>query len=590
MLNSQTCHLGLLYAQTSLLDHIEAINQINVFPVADNDTGTNLFHSIEDIHTLVSTSVPVAIQLQQYANALFGKASGNSGFIFAMLFSKLSERVSDKSDLSPQELGQCILVAAQFAKIKIADYVEGGIISYAETLAEFLRDSSNIQWSLALFEIIKAKTPGFLEKIAKLNPMLMKYNVVDAGALGLSHWFIGFFSALCQAKDFEDKTHNDNQKCHIEHRCEHVHVEEKPNFQYCVQATLKIENKQQTMIERLLFEAGDCNLSLCHGEKLRFHVHTDSPKALFAKLMQQSKVLELKVDDMLNQYLSVQSKHSIAIVSDSSADIPAPLLIEHFIHVIPISITHDQQKMLDGITVDTQILFEKMRASQEHPKTSTPPIGSIKKMFEFLSQTHQHVFAVSISAEMSGTFNIFNEVAQSFNNISVINSKRNSGAHGSVVTQLAQFVKEGMPYQTILENINSIIHATDIFVLVGNFKTMLKSGRVSKYKACFADLINLKPLVGLDENGKGKVLAKSLSWRKQKIQLLKQLEAKHAIKPIKALKVLHVDNLAGAQQLQNELRQQFVTQPCEILAASAAVSLHAGFGTLAVSIEQDIYL
>lgn len=587
MLNSRTCQEGLMYAQVSLLGQVDAINKINVFPVADNDTGTNLYHSIDGIHALISSSLPISIQMQRYADALFDKASGNSGFIFSILFTQLALCWRDSGDLSPQAFGQRLVEAANAAKAKISNYLEGGMISYAEVLATFLIESEITGWSLELFNSIKNKTPLMLKSIAQLNPQLVKYKVVDAGALGLSHWFIGFISAICHVSDFKNTSSKDDSPFVINHECEHLHVEEKPNYQYCVQATIKIHDIQKSRIDALLSEVGDCNLSLYHDDKVRFHVHTDVPKALFAKLMQQSKVLELKVDDMLCQYLSVQSKQTIAIVTDSSADMSDAFIRDNLIHVLPLSITHDQQKMLDGITVDAQTLLDKMRISQEHPKTATPPIGAIKKMFEFLSKNHQHVFAITISAEMSGTFKIFNEVAKSFDNISVINSKRNSGAHGSVVTQVAELAKSGMSYKTVLDRIDRIINATDLFVLVDNFKTMQKSGRVSKSKACFADFINLKPLVGIDESGKGKILSKSLSRRNQKIKLLKHLKSKHAIQPIKSLKVLHVDNLTGAKQLCAELSQQFNNMPCEILHASAAISLHAGFGTLAVSIEQE---
>jgi DegV family protein with EDD domain len=242
--------------------------------------------------------------------------------------------------------------------------------------------------------------------------------------------------------------------------------------------------------------------------------------------------------------------------------------------------------MLDGVTISLENLAEIMRSGLEHPKTSTPSMGNIKKMFEFLSQTHKHVFAISISAQMSSTHKLFTEVARSYDNISVIDSRRNSGAHGSVVEMVAKRVKAGLPYQQILEQIKDVINSTDIFVLVDNFKTMQRSGRVSKSKAWFADFIHLKPLVGLDDLGRGKVIAKTVSLRQQKQKLIKQLQRKHALKPISAFKVLHVDNLQGAKRLQSELADIFGLLPCDILHASAAVSLHAGIGTLAVSIEQ----
>jgi DegV family protein with EDD domain len=226
-----------------------------------------------------------------------------------------------------------------------------------------------------------------------------------------------------------------------------------------------------------------------------------------------------------------------------------------------------------------------MQHSSEHPKTSTPPIGSVKKMFEFLSQNHQHVFAVSISSQMSTTFNVFTEVANTYNNISVVDSRRNSGAHGSIVTAIGKLAKAGCSYQAIQKQINKLIESTSIVVLVDNFKTMRKSGRVSKGRAYFADMINLKPLVGIDSQGRGEVLAKNFSRRGQQKKLMKILQQQHLEKPIKAFRVLHVDCLEGAQHIQSLLTNIYDNIPCEIMHASASVSLHAGKGTVAVSTE-----
>lgn len=585
MLEKNTFNQGFFFAEKTLFAQVENINKINVFPVADNDTGTNLYHSIDSIYRIIPSNISIKKQLALFSDQLFEKASGNSGFILSMLFNEIASNWPEEHINTPSDVGQVLFLSAQNTKLKITDYVKGGMISYVKTLANFLILMGNKLWSLSLYEELETKNAFFLQEIAKHNPSLIKHKVVDAGALGLSYWFIGLLSALCLPNIRQKNTQHLKTNTPQKASCDHPISEEKPIFKYCTQATLTLQSDKKAQIKALISAAGDCDLQLFQSNKMRFHVHSNKPQALFSELMQHSIVSDAKVDDMLSQFTVLQKKQEIAIVTDSSADIPTHLLETYPIHVIPMTITHKKQKMLDGLTISTEALLAMSKTSSQAPKTSTPPIGTVKKMFEFLSQNHKHVFAISISKNMSGTFKVLSNVAKSYNNISVINSRRNSGAHGSIVTAIAKLAHAGNSHETIKEKIDDLIDSTDIFVLVDNFKTMRKSGRITQSKAFIADMIHLKPLIGVDTQGRGVLLAKHFSRRGQEKSLLNLLQTRHLKIPIKAFKVLHVDCLEEAKTLQALMAEIYPHIPCELMHASASISLHAGKGTLAVSTE-----
>ncbi len=579
---------GLICAQNILTKNLEEINKINIFPVADGDTGTNLLLSIENIYVEIDKNLPIHTQLQEFVSALFTKASGNSGFILSLLLTEVSGHIIDSDGFSPRKLGTALLKAAYKAKEQIENYVDGSMISFSEDLGNLLIESEYDYWDKKLYEHLSGSFKLILEQTRIKNPLLSSSDVVDAGALGLCYWFTGLFSSLCQVSEIYFHSYNKEIINSDSFDCETISTQESPNFRYCVQATLSLQKKNRDIIDEILMTTGDCNLNIFQKNIMRFHLHTDKTQDLFYKIMKYSVVKSVKIDDMVIQYEASQGYNKIAIVTDSSADIPYKIKEKYKINVIPLCITQGEQKMLDGLTVNPESLARHIESNTVYPKTSSPTLGSIEKLFKLLSSNHQHVIAISISSKMSGTFNSFSRIAKSFANVSVIDSKRNSGAHGLVVSEIARMAHAGQSAKNILEVKEKVISSKNIYVLVNDFSAMLKSGRVSKAKAWISNKINLKPVVGIDNNGKGVIVSKTLSRRKQFKSLLKILKEKNDKAAILGFKTLHVDNYENAKQLDKQISEIFKIKSYGILQASPVISLHAGKGTLAVAIDQGV--
>ena len=153
MLEKNTFNQGFFFAEKTLFAQVENINKINVFPVADNDTGTNLYHSIDSIYRIIPSNISIKKQLALFSDQLFEKASGNSGFILSMLFNEIASNWPEEHINTPSDVGQVLFLSAQNTKLKITDYVKGGMISYVKTLANFLILMGNKLWSLSLYDI-----------------------------------------------------------------------------------------------------------------------------------------------------------------------------------------------------------------------------------------------------------------------------------------------------------------------------------------------------------------------------------------------------------------------------------------------------
>lgn len=578
---------GLIFAQKTLRDNIDAINQINVFPVADGDTGSNLLMSLEDNHLSFNENYPIKSQIKLFAEALFQKASGNSGFICSLLFTALAQHIEAHDTFQPVNFAHAMQLAVRESINEIEDYVDGSMLSFAEALALLMIESGFKHWDKALYHFLDNAIQSILKETSLKNPILSSSRVIDAGSLGLSIWFMALFSSLCE---MELQQHSFKKSSSIENNvgCDEALTHGTPNYRYCVQATLGNINVDVGNINNLLHGSGDCSLKITHGSAMRFHIHTDKPQTLFPQLMRYSTVQDVKIDDMKMQYHAINTNQKIAIVTDSSADISNEHKEKHKIHVIPLSITQGAQKMLDGLTINPESLGDLIEGNTDYPKTASPSPGNISKTLSFLSKHYKKVIAITISSGMSATYRAFSKAAADHSNVYVINSKRNSAAHGFVVTEIAALIEKGNTIEKIINMAERIITSKNIYVMVNNFSAMLKSGRVSRSKAWIADIINLKPVVGIDRTGQGIVLSKTFSQQAQFNALISLLKKQDMRSKIKGFITLYVGDQEQASKLNKKIANILNVKSYGILHASPVISLHAGQGALAVAIDQEI--
>lgn len=585
MLEPSQLILSLKQAEASLLLHLEEVNQINVFPVADNDTGTNLYNTIRGAASSLSPLLSFKQTIDQYARFLFLKASGNSGMMFSMLVSKFANLLNVTKTVSQEDYLQALVVACQQTKGEIENFQPGTLITYVEQVANeilLLELTFDVAERSSLQEIFEQ----CLQKTAIDNPFLNEQKLIDAGALGLHHWLMGLFIS----NESDDLSENELQEVaakNFEQVCEHSFETTAPNHRYCVQATLEIPKESQATLKDDLIHAGDCSLSLFQGTQGRFHVHSDAPKDLFAKLMDYAVVSDLKIEDMQMQCLAAKTDKQIALVCDSSVNLPPDFANKYLVHTIPITITQGSQVMLDGLSIDSAGLMTRVKKLREYPKTASPSFGTVNATFAWLSKHYEQVLVVSVSAVMSATYKTFRQVASFYPNITVVDSKKNSGAHGLVVASIAERLEQGESLQSVMAEMEHIRQASDVFVLVNDFKAMIRSGRIGRGKALFAKAINLKPIIGIDSSGTGEVIAKTLSRTRQQEILIKLIRKRYHSKGIKRFFILHSGNEDEAQALSAKLEQALNQPSLGLVKVSTSIQLHAGSGALAVAIEGE---
>lgn len=583
-ISSKKIYNAILAGANEIMTKRVYLNNINVFPVADGDTGSNLFSTMNNIIRSSKYRNSLKDSMDSVADAALIGARGNSGIIFAQYFNGLSKGIT-ASEFSVEQFIKSNTVGYEYACSSIQVPVEGTIISamkaYVSALEKAASKTSDFikVMEFAYEEVEKA----VLETTNQLK-VLKKESVVDSGAEGFKFFIKGFIDFLKGTKEeFErDQTFEfDSNFDSSSHDIQDI------EFRYCTEAMF-IENKLDTeQIKEELTPFGDSLIVAANERTGRIHIHTDRPDLVFDKIAEFSEVVYQKADDMIRQNEVVaQRKHSIALVTDSIADLPQSLVDQHQIHVVNINILIGKTNYFDKLTINNEMVDKYMNDATNHPTTSQPDIKTIENLYDYLLTYYDSVIVMAVSKELSGTYNVFNKVKQDLgldDKVTVIDTKQNSGAEGLLVDLCAREIAFGKSHQDVVNHIQSVIKKSKIIVKIKTLKNMISSGRLSTKAGKVANLVNLRPLITLDHEGKGAIEKVAFSDKGATNTLIKQLKKVHKENGIKEYNLVHINNEQEAIDLAKELEDIFGFAPTYITETSSVIAIGAGSGAVAVS-------
>ena len=339
-----------------------------------------------------------------------------------------------------------------------------------------------------------------------------------------------------------------------------------------------------------LHDEGDSLIVTQGVGKIRIHLHTNDPERLLSLLRGFGAVLNQKVDDMFRQFQAVHRRAgSVAIVTDSIADIPPELMDSLQIHLVPQRILWGDEIYLDRVTMTGKTFYPLLDERKEYPGSSLPDPASIRAMFRHLAAHYRSIVALPVSAAISGTWNAMRLEAESLRNegypIQVVDTRLNSIAQGLVVLETARAAAAGAGFDELVRIAERARERTKIYVGVNTFKYMVRGGRVSRLKGLVATALNLKPVITLDEAGKGAAFSKAFSQKGVIRKILDIVSRTKAEVGIERYAVVHAAAPDRATDFAERL-EGIVGKPSEyIMEISPIVGSHAGKGALAVAVE-----
>ncbi|HET6785464.1 MAG TPA: DegV family protein [Erysipelotrichaceae bacterium] len=557
------------------------LNRLNVFPVPDGDTGTNLALTMTSILQGAEKNEDAGQTMLKIARLSIDNAYGNSGMIFAQYFNGWSQAIESKSSLSPSELIESLRFAAQHTIKSVTHPKEGTILTVMREWANNF-DSHVDEDYEAIFETsLKSLQEGVNQTKQQLK-VLRDNNVVDAGAQAF-YYFIEGIVRFIKNHNLEDLEYKAAILDIIEEDFKSVDV---GVYRYCAQYLIKSELTQEEVAKRLE-HFGDSIVVNKNESHINIHLHTNEPNVVMGLLVKDNEVLSHKADDMwLQANLIHKKKAKMVIITDSIADLPKQFMDDEHCVLLPLNLIIDSVVYMDKVTIQAKEFYEHLDDYHYNPSSSQANPKSIERAFNQVLQHYDEVIGIFVSSKMSGTFdNIrksINKLKTEGKRIEIIDSKSNSVTEGLLVYEALKLKKEGKSFDEIIERLNTIIPNLRIYVSVKDLKYMLKGGRVSKVTGFILSKLKLQPVISIDSEGKGIIPFKSLNQKSAIRSILNCIRKDELETGIESYALVYSDNPSDLNEFSKSVKSILNREPEYIESISPIVGLNAGKGAIAI--------
>lgn len=300
----------------NLAKNVKLVDSLNVFPVPDGDTGTNMNLSITSGVKEVKNQVPdhVGVLANAFAKGLLMGARGNSGVILSQLFRGFSKSVEGKKTLNGKQFADGFAAGVDMAYKAVMKPVEGTILTVAKDSAKKAQESAKHSDDIiTIMEATLTEAKASLERTPDLLAILKEVGVVDSGGMGLVIIYEGFLAVLKGEKliDLSEATTTMEELVKVEHHLSaqsHMATED-IEFGYCTEVMVRFENDKleknpfdETRFRNLLSNHGDSLLVVSDEDLLKIHIHAEQPGDVITHAQNFGSLINVKIENMREQH------------------------------------------------------------------------------------------------------------------------------------------------------------------------------------------------------------------------------------------------------------------------------------------------
>ncbi|MFW6280726.1 MAG: DAK2 domain-containing protein [Halanaerobium sp.] len=589
-LDGKRLYYAFLSGAKEVIANKKELNRINLFPVADGDTGSNLTRTLSVVKNEAVKDNSLTITLNSMGEAALKGAIGNSGIIFAQFINGLKNSIEREDSINVNKFVQAVDYAVNYTYQGINNPVEGTILTVMKDWAESLKYLQNKSSDFAEVMEESLKTAAVsLKKTKTQLKVLREADVVDSGAQAFVLFLEGIVDFIKSGNLNELSKERIPEIDSIAEK--EIGKEEKIDFRYCTEAYIANVDVEIDELRADISDLGDSLIAAGDKRKMRVHIHTNKPPELFIRLNKYADILDQKADDMkMQQAVKYNRKHKTAVLTDSIADLPAEYRDQHQIHLLPLNILVDGTNYLDKLTIDSQNFFDIIDDAEEYPSSAQPPIKKIEDKLNYLAEHYDSIIAITVSSKMSGTYDNLTKAAENILaeheglKIEVIDSRTNSGAEGLLVMEAAEQLEAGKGFAETVEYLKSIREKLYIYVSVSDFKYMVRGGRVSPLKGKVAGFLNLKPIISISREGEGIAFATAFTKKGNYKKIRSILEDHQKQNGIKRFAVVHGDDLKRAKRYKDSFSELLNIEAEFLESISPIVAMNAGRGSTAIAL------
>ncbi|HTL49225.1 MAG TPA: DegV family protein [Steroidobacteraceae bacterium] len=575
-----------------LIAREEVINKINVFPVPDGDTGTNLALTLQAVLAALRATPEshAGALLTRVADAALDGARGNSGAILAQFLLGVGDRIAPLSTLTTPEFAEALAAGAAYARESLAEPREGTILTVIGDFAEAARAATarGVDDFRPLFREALAAARVSLEATPSLLEMLRRANVVDAGALGFVELVSGmtdyFETGIAPADDASIQLLSDDEttagsQVNLEHR-------------YCTECTITGSAIDRRRLREEATSLGSSLVVAGTQSKVRLHLHTNEPQQLFALAARYGAVGGEKADDMQRQQEMAHhaSRRRVAVVIDSAADLPESVLEALDIHVVPVRVHFGTQSFLDKVGLSSEEFFRMLASSPVQPKTSQPPPGDFRRAFEFLGSHYQAVVYVGLMSKVSGTFQSAETAISRVRTrakILAYDSGTAALGQGLIAMRAAEVAAEGGDAEAVLAAAKAAGGVTRTWGSLVTLEFAVRGGRVPAWIKPVANALRLVPVLMVRSNGSlgigGVLFGRNNLYRRFGKLLLRRLDPARRWR----IGIAHANVPEGAAAVREQLTSGLPrAEILPVIPLGTALGVHTGPGCVVVAAQE----
>ena len=587
-LNGVSFYDALVSGISNVISKYEHLNKINVFPVPDGDTGTNLLFTLKPIAELNRDEISLNLEnsLKIISNTSINSARGNSGTILAQYFVGLAEGASNIEELKPSNINRILQSGFQFAFDAMSDPKEGTVITVMRDIAKHQFDDKNNLSIEDVFDIIYQISSKSLENTPNQMKILKDSGVVDAGAQGLVDLIEGMLYYIKNNKIISPDSIN---KKISSDEVSSIQSHDYSSFQYCTECVINGNDINRVELRERLNDLGDSFIVAGNKSTIKIHIHTDSPENIFKICSEYGKLLNQKADDMYVQvHTASESKNKIAILTDSGCDIQHDNHNPN-IHIVPVRYSFGEKEYLDKTSQSTDEFYNELKNNPIHPKTSQPPTGDFITKLNYLSSHFDSVVAIHIPRLLSGTLQSCENAVKMIENykITVLDSFSASVGLGLIIQSASELAEDIETHDELVKKIEKLIDETEMYLIINDIKYAVKGGRVPKFAGTIAKTLNIHTILTTNKIGKLKIAsvafgAKNLHEKITKF-VIKKINKNYKYK----FSVAHSNSINQGNKIVNILQNDIQNlETIDLLDMGTALGVHAGPGSFIIAFQK----
>ena len=552
----------------------DLLDDINVFPVADGDTGRNLITSLAPLREL-------AKDRENTIRKLLFSARGNSGNIAALFFSGLLTADSVEDLAAASKLGR------DRAWHAISDPVPGTMLDVLDALDETIGKNDINENDQDASRIIHDLEDA-VRSTHELLPKLKDAGVVDSGALGMFIFLEGFLKSLTNSADqFQPVTDIFVGLLHVS-----PSFRERQEEGYCIDMVVRFDDRPEEQI-RKISEHGDSVVIIPHDDFFKVHLHTDNRAEAKMGIESLCQVVQWSDDDLKKQVADFKrpdTHQHIHIMTDAAGSITREDSRNMGITLLDSYITAGDRSLPETLFLRSE-LYKYMRGGIK-VSSSQASVFERHQYYQSVLNQYERALYLCVGSYYTGNYDTamkWKSENDPDDRFTVIDTGAASGRLGTIVIATARYAADRDDANSVIDFARAAVEVCEEYVFLDKLHYLAAGGRLSKSSAFFGDLLHMKPVVSPLAEGAKKVGV--LRNRKDQVQFaLGKLAAAFSKDSKFFILLQYTDNKSWVSDVVlKKIEDRYPSAEIVLQPISLTSGVHMGPGTWAIAFIPDLF-